>query len=224
MRQKIEQKLLAKPMCVNDQIDDVLWANRDVYTVKDNTSSDCVITSVDILRYTGGRTNDEKNQNIVNKFIEKHRKLNKKLREGKFSKFASTFTSFINSAPTLDVCVVLWRGLDVDLGVRVGDVLDKLGFTWWSLSRKWAEYFTNDTNDCYVSTTVIDMSKSRPAKSKPTLIKLNTAKNTKMLDLSYYDHCLKRITSEIILNDDLRLRINEMIELPQYNLIECTVV
>ncbi len=193
---------------ISFDIEDIIWTNWIAYESCQGITKR-TITSVDIVKYTGLRSDS-----IVGLFVNNHLSWNQDLREGKTNTNCNTLSLFINKAPTLAHPIILYRGISVILTASIGDVLTNLGFMFCSLHMHTGLYYTNNTIQCYQKDRC-DITKV--IRSPGTLFVISVPPNIPMLDVSYYDHNYKEIISEVILDMNIRLKITDIIDLPSGN-------
>lgn len=189
---------------INEQIEDICYCNTDVFEVN-NYHPEQTFSSVDIFRYTFSR------KDLLKTYYDIHLTVNKYLRKEcselskECSKFLPEFTEFVGNSPTLSCSFTAWRGLSIPLKVKEGDILDNLGFMWCSLDKN--TFYTNDTSKCYVANK-IDITRIEPASG--TILQITVKPGTHLLDVSYYDHMFQCVTSELILDRNIRLKIEKV--------------
>lgn len=203
-------------LSINNDIEDIEFCNRDVYESNANVMN-MMFISAEIVKYTGKRS-----EGLLYEYINdhKHLKINNDLRNGINHCFAIKLSQFIKESPKTQWNITLWRGISTVLNVKVGDILDNLGFMWCSLSETNAKFYMNDTSKCYKED---HCDPCLLQKSKGTLFKINTPKGTNMLDVSYYDHMLQYVRSEIILNHNVRLHITHLENISNGICITCNL-
>jgi hypothetical protein len=209
-------------MSINDKVEDICYFNKDIYTI-DNYIPESTLTSVENFRYSNRSSYPLIDFLKDNKF----REINKYLRginnKSEYINLINEFNDFIVKSPVLTKPFVVYRGLDVKLDVKLGDILRNLGFIFASLDRKSAEFYLQNTANCYQNYGN-DVGKAIKSLNGKTLFKINIPSGTHFIDSSYYDHSIQYLVSEIIFSKDITLKVIDIIEEHDTVIIEAVLV
>lgn len=130
---------------------------------------------------------------------------------------------FISGSPMLKRPIVVYRSIDVKIAINVGDTLNNNGFIFTSLDRNTAEFYLQDTTKCYqkIGNNIKGAIKSIKGS---TLFKINVPIGTNFMDISYYDHGMQYVVSEILFNKNIQLQIIDIIEYCDNIIVECILI
>lgn len=187
---------------VNSAIEDLVYFNKDVFE-SSHYIPKATISSVEIFRYS----HDPNNIQIIKTFQENERQINENLRQQISDPIVSDLDQIINKSPTLKHDLIVYRGIDKALDVKVGDILNNLGFIYCSLDKETATFFLNDTSDCYLKDRR-NINAIKPAKAS-TFFEISVSKHTHFLDLSYFDHIQQYTFSQFLFSFTNRLKVLE---------------
>jgi len=115
----------------------------------------------------------------------------------------------ISNAPSCAHDIIVWRGIDIRLDVKMGDIIDHPTFIWASVHKRNAMKYLEDTRDCYSESGII-VTNSHPSQSS-TLFKILVPAKTSCIDISNsFDFNVYDCQSEILLNKGYKLLITNV--------------
>jgi hypothetical protein len=199
---------------INKDIEDITYFNSDIVEAK-NYIPFQTITSVEIYRYSPycqEYLNFEKDLISLNKF----------LRDGNNNDICMKLSNKIMMSPVLNHEITVYRGLNIQLDVTEGDILNNLGFMFVSLDKECADFFTQDTSECYTEK-VDDITKVKKSEYS-TLLTITIPKETHMLDLSHYNHMFQIVFSQLLLDKNVKLKINSVEIIDNLSFISCEAI
>ncbi len=195
------------PVAINNEIESVLIIPcADCYELSSGKSPKLCVTSAQILKYSLTCASAAKYRSQIRKG---------KNIEGKKEEIYKSLLKSIKLGPYLPFSIIVWRGLPCPPEVKNSAIVHKAPF-WCSLSKGVSRYFLNDTSECY-GPLGIDVEKSRASKLRPTLLRIGLPSGTHFLDVTYFDHTIQELYSQLILSPETVLDIKKTIRHDKYD-------
>jgi hypothetical protein len=133
-------------------------------------------------------------------------------------------SDIIINSPIVNHDIIVYRGIDKQLNLNIGDILIEPNFLFTSIHISYALLFLNDTSKCYINDN-IDTSKIIYTNKKNTLFKLTIPANYHFYENNNTnDINMMNDRSEIILNFNTKFLINNIINMERYILVEALII
>lgn len=219
---------MKKSYAVNDAVEDMRYFPREIFTVEDYIKC-CTITSIDNFRYSYRGYNSPASPLSMFTYNYNFLRINKYLRGVELDDIIECdnvikiMDDFISHSPILNIPMVLYRGIDTFLDVQINDVINNMGFMYCSLDVDTAKFYMYDTKNCYTENR-IQWELYKKSTKGATLLKINVPSGIKFLDVSYYDHSIQEVKSEIILNRHVWLKVVDISDSNGYRCIETNLI
>ncbi len=198
------------------------YINPTLNLYKSNNINFATIISIESFLY-------EYNSNLIielqnNILIIRNYLINNNNNDNKLQKFINNIRNIINKSPIVDHNIIVYRGIDKQLNINIGDILIEKNFVFTSIHIKYAVLFLNNTSNCYINGR-IDTTKIKYTNKINTLFKINIPpyyhffENTHVNDINILSN-----RSEIILDCNTKFKVSNIFNTNKYILVEVNII